>query len=460
MLARLESSLEGLSRETPMSGWCVALSGGVDSVVLLNALVTLRRGSARWRNVALRAIHVNHGLRPEARAWARHCRALCRALDVPLSVRRVTVADLAGRSLEAEARRARYAALGRGLRRHEWLLTAHHEDDQLETQLLQWMRGAGVAGLAAMPPLAAFGRGALVRPLLGETRATLETWARARRLVWVDDDSNVDVRFDRNYLRSQVIPTLRARWPAATTVAARSAAHLREAREMLEALAQMDLASLGAEARSIEIAALAMLSPARQRNVLRHWLHREGLVPPDAVHLERIRSELPAARADANPFVSWAGGEVRRFRGRLYALAAIGAEVGARSRDGARRNWNWRRRKRFELGAGAGTLRLVADRHGSIDARSLPPQLWVGTRRGGERLAIKPGGARQTLKELLRSSAVPPWERERLPILYDGAQSAAVVAVADLFVAAAHLAHGDATPARSRFRLVWEGRFW
>lgn len=435
----------------------MALSGGVDSVALLAGLVMLRRKHARWGALPLRAVHVHHGLRPAADDWARHCRTLCREWDVPLIVRRVKVPQGRGLSLEAEARTVRYAALGRGLRREEWLLTAHHVDDQLETQLLQWMRGAGVAGLAAMPPIMTFGRGALVRPLLGETRAALVSWAKSQRLAWVEDDSNVDERFDRNYVRAKVLPVLRARWPAAALVAARSAAHLREARELLEALAASDFAAIGVEGHQINIAKLSKLSPARQRNVLRYWLEREGLVQPDVVHLERIRRELPAARRDANPLVRWQGGEVRRFRGRLIIVRL---EPEATPGEATRRPWDWRRSRRFELGGGAGVLRLVADPHGSLDGTRLPARLWVGRREGGESLALRRGGPRRRLKELLRDSAVPPWLRNRLPILFDGPEidSAGIIAVADLFVAAAYIAHGDATPTRGRFRLVWEGR--
>ncbi len=368
----------------------------------------------------------------------------------------------------------RYEALTQGLRRDEWLLTAHHEDDQLETLLLQLMRGAGVAGLAAMPRDVAFGVGRLVRPLLHESRAELESFVRARGFSWVEDDSNVDERFDRNFLRRRVLPVLRERWSAVSRVASRSASHLGEARALLEALAVEDLAKVSVEGGLVELSTLGKLDVARQRNVLRHWLQTRGLAMPDAVHLERIRVELAAARPDANPIVRWAGGEVRRFRGRLYAMRESATREPAMRKPARReaspkaprdrRAWRWRTKRRFELGEGRGVLRLVADPHGSINAESLPAVLWVGVREGGEKLALESGGPRRALKELLRLATLPPWERGAMPMLFDGkTRAAAVVAVADLLVAAAFRATGRAPVgskgAKGRLRLVWEGRF-
>jgi tRNA(Ile)-lysidine synthase len=444
-------------------------------VALLAALVALRQADPRWQQLELRAVHVHHGLRPAADSWASHCRRLCRQLGVPLSVRRIRIGPARGESLEAAARSARYAALARGLRRADWLLAAHHVDDQLETLLLQLLRGAGVAGLAAMPRQAPFAGGWLVRPLLGESRSALEDWLRARQLAWVEDDSNVDERFDRNYLRRRVLPLLRARWPAAATVAARSAAHLGEARELLDTLAAADLAVVGVEERLIDLSALATLAAARQRNVLRYWLQRRGLGLPDTRHLERIRCELPAARADAQPRVRWPGGEVRRFRGRLYAFrppaaAAEPTAAAPRSRTAAtpvrqatpeRRPWRWRGGRRFDLDAGRGTLRLLADPHGEFDAGSLPPTLWVGGREGGEGLVTQVGGPRRALKELLRTAAIPPWERTGLPVLFatSAQDGGGVIAVAGVCMATAYRAIPGKTASRHRLRLVWESDF-
>lgn len=410
------------------------------------------RKQKRWRHLQLRAIHVDHQLRPASREWARFCRALGRRWEVPVSVRRVVIARERGRSLEAEARNARYAALAASLRVGECLLTAHHLEDQLETLLLQLMRGAGVRGLAAMPASTAFARGRLLRPCLELPREMLAGFVARAQIPFVEDDSNVDPRFDRNYLRAEVLPKLQARWPAVARVTARSAAHLAEALSLLEELAASDLAALAPQGR-VRLEALAHLSVARQRNALRTWLLREGLALPDAVHLERIRHELPSARLDAQPIVRWAGGEVRRFRGELFALPPTRERTKGAGGRARALSWRWRRGQILVLGSGRGRWRLRADPHGAIDGTILPDVLRVRWRAGGERIALKAGGPRQSLKEVLRSAGVVPWERERMPLLYAGRR---LVAVGDLVVAAPFRAQG--TRRRGRLSLEWLDR--
>jgi len=393
----------------------------------------------RWQ---VRALHVHHHLQAAADAAARLCRVECRRLDVPLRVVHLRLGSLQGESVEAIARDARYAAARRTLRVDELLLTAHHDDDQLETVLLQLLRGAGVDGLAAMPPCAPCGRGWHLRPLLGTSRAAIEAWARAQRLQWVDDASNSDLRFDRNYLRSEVLPRLRQRWPGAAQVVARSAQHMADARELLEELGDADLAAAGAGAAP-DLEALGRLSAARQRNLLRRWIAARGLRVPDTRRLEQIRTTLVQAREDAQPEVHWHGGSVRRFRGRLYAVGALPAMPAASLR------WQHRRTPELELGAGLGRLRLVADASGPLALAKLPASLTVGLRSGGERLQPEPRGPRRPLKDLLREAGVLPWWRGRLPLVRAGGR---IVAVADLWTDVAFRA-GPRT--RRRARLQW-----
>jgi tRNA(Ile)-lysidine synthase len=426
---------------------CLALSGGLDSIALLQLLVQWRARQPASRRVELRAIHIDHQLRPASAMWAKHCRAVAREVGVACSVVKVTVPKRRGQSLEAAARDVRYAALAARLRPNEWLVTAHHLDDQLETLLLQLMRGAGVAGLAGMPavtcePLR------LWRPLLAISRVELSQWLQARGSRWIEDDSNLDERFDRNYLRHRVVPLLQARWPAASRTAARSAAHLGEALDLLHALAEVDAAQV-IEAGVVSIAALQKLDAARQRNLLRHWIALQGLTMPDAVHLDRIRVELPAARADAQPIVRWDGGEVRRFRRCLYALVPLAAE----REQPILHRWRWRREPVLELGAGLGRLRWVPDANGQIAATRLPAVLRVATRVGGERIRLRAQGPNHAVKELLRKQAVLPWERDRVPLVF---VETTLAMVADLFIAVPFRANpADDLPVQ-RLRLVWE----
>ena len=369
---------------------------------------------------------------------------MAREAGTACTVVKVTVPKRRGESLEAAARDVRYAALAARLRPNEWLVTAHHLDDQLETLLLQLMRGAGVAGLAGMAgatsvPLP------LWRPLLEVSRAELSEWLQARGAAWVEDDSNLDERFDRNYLRHRIVPLLQARWPSASKTAARSAAHLGEARDLLQALAEIDAAQV-IEDGVVQIATLQTLDVARQRNLLRYWIALQGLTMPDAVHLERIRVELPAARADAQPLVRWEGGEVRRFRQRLYALVPTKAQT-------IEQRWRWRRQPVLELGAGLGRLRWVQDANGEIAAALLPAVLRVTARVGGERIRLRTTGPNHAVKELLRERGVVPWERERVPLVFAGET---LVLVGDLFVAASFRADPADDSPQQRLRLVWE----
>jgi tRNA(Ile)-lysidine synthase len=336
----LTARLAGLLPGYPRVSLCVAFSGGVDSTALLAALAT---GSPK--SVHLRALHVDHGLRPASKLWARHCRALARRLRVPLKVLATKVERPRGESLEAAAREARYRLLAAALQPGEILLTAHHSDDQLETVLLQLFRGSGLPGIAAMPALAPFARGWLARPLLSRSRAELEAWVREQGLTWVDDDTNSDESLDRNFLRLRVLPLIRERWPGSATAVARSARHAAEAQALLDRLASADVdrASYG---ESLSVKSLRALPAERRRNALRYWITREGYLAPDTRRLQEIAGPLLDARPDANPFVEWGRGQATRSpadndravpqRAPPRTRAAAEADVEQRPRLGAR----------------------------------------------------------------------------------------------------------------------------
>jgi tRNA(Ile)-lysidine synthase len=418
---------------------CVAYSGGLDSTTLLLALARAR-ARAGFR---LRALHVDHGLHPDSAVWAARACAQARRWRVRCATLRVTV-HRAGASLEAVAREARYRALAQALEAGELLLTAHHQDDQLETVLLALLRGSGVRGLAAMGSVTPFAATRLVRPLLAVPRAALEAYARTHGLAVTQDPSNADLRLDRNFLRRQVLPLLRARWPAAGVTVGRSARHLAEAQALLERGARVALRA-AADGTALRVSALRALSDPERRNALRCWIAQRGLRLPDQRRLREIAGPMLEARADAMPCVRWRGGEMRRYGDRLFA-----GPPGAPATLPARLAWNWRAQPQLALPAG-GALALVADAHGALDLDTLPCPLYLCYREGGERLARPDGHV--SLKDLLQQHGIAPWLRASVPLL---ASAGRIIAVADLWLDAAHHARSaGAGRAPPRARLRW-----
>ena len=395
------------------SGWCVALSGGLDSTVLLHLLASLAQREAL---PPLSAIHIHHGLQAAADAWPAHCRELCAALSVPLQVEYVQVLPEA--SLERAAREARYAAFAARLGAGEVLLTAQHRDDQAETLLFRLLRGAGVQGLSAMPVSRALGVGQLVRPLLKCSRDELLAYAREHKLSWVEDPSNADERFSRNYLRRQVLPALLSRWPQAATNMARSAAHLSEAAQLLDELAQQDISAAQVSTEfawlrlpNLALPALRSLSEPRQRNALRYWL-RPLTAMPDSEHWAGWQA-LRDAASDAAPIWKLAAGELHRSDERLWWLAG-----------------DWLCSPLPVNVAVQGNQPLILPANGSvrIDGQ-LPAGNWqLGYRQGGDQLLL-PGRGHRDLKRLFNELRVPAFIRDRLPLLRLDNQ---VVAIANL----------------------------
>ena len=423
MEAPARAVLAHLDGQQPPASIAIAYSGGRDSSVLLHAAADLWRDG---RVAALRALHVDHGLHPDAPRWRAHCAATCSALGVPFASVAVDAQPRAGESPEAAARDARYVALAKLLAPGEWLLTAHHRDDQAETLLLQLLRGAGLAGLAAMPAHAPFAGGRLVRPLLDLGRDVLAAYASRHALEWCEDPGNAVLAPDRNYLRHVVLPALAQRWPAAATCLARSAAHCAEAAELLDTLAAGDLAAIGvpADSPALPLAALRPLPAPRRRLLLRHWLAGLGLPLPGRRVLARIDDEMLGAAADRSPCVAWPGAELRRHRETLYAQPPMPGAVDRSTRD-------WDPARPLELPWGTLSARPV--RGSGLDpAQLVPGRVVVTTRAGGERLRL-PGRPTRPLKKLLQEAGVPPWRRARLPLVWiDGA----LAAVAGLWIAA------------------------
>lgn len=390
--------------------FAVALSGGIDSVVLLHLL----RCSLKLPPSRLGAIHINHQINPAAAAWAAHCRRYCRELGVPLRVHKVEVAR--GNSTEAAARSARYQVFAKSAA--SVIALAHNRDDQSETVLLQLLRGAGPRGLAAMPEFRA-GEPALWRPLLGVPRADIAAHARRHRLRWVEDDSNVDTAYTRNFLRHEVLPLIEQRLPGAAAVLARGARLQAEAAVLLDDLARIDLdAGSGA---TLRVAMLAGMPAPRARNVLRYHLRQRGLVMPDASRLDELLRQVLESREDARLQIDLGPLSARRFRGELHLVRKLPPLPA-----GFARAWNGRGLLQLpELG---GSLEMLRAGQGGLAARWLRT-LTVRARVGGERLQLHAGGPRRTLRNLLHEAALPPWQRDRLPLLFVGERLAAVPGV-------------------------------
>ncbi|MBV4487039.1 tRNA lysidine(34) synthetase TilS [Pseudomonas sp. SWRI153] len=390
--------------------WRIAFSGGLDSTVLLHLLVT----QAKTESLPpLSAIHIHHGLQAAADAWPEHCQSVCHALGIALQVERVTVQPEA--SLERAARDARYAAFSALTQANDVLLTGHHRDDQAETLLFRLLRGAGVRGLGGMPSQRPLGQGTLIRPLLDVSRAELEGYAQAHQLRWIEDPSNQDHQFSRNYLRHQVMPLLGNRWPQAQASMARSAAHLREAQGLLNELAQIDLAQaqtshnlawLGVP--SLELAPLAVLSAARQRNALGCWLEPLTRLP-DADHWSGWNT-LRDATADASPVWRLADGELHRSAGRVWWLSG---------------NWLRAPGNGADWQAPMSALRLADNGRVMFLGQNPSGPLRIAYRQGGEVMHLAERGSRD-LKRLLNERAVPGFVRGRLPLLFRGDELLAV----------------------------------
>lgn len=436
MSAQLDAIGARLPRPGPDGGYLLAYSGGLDSTVLLHRLAGLSLPAG------LRAIHVHHSLQAAADSWPAHCAQACERLKVPFELARVSPDCGPGTSLEAEARRARYAALQAAMRPGDVLLTAHHRDDQAETLLLQLLRGAGPRGLAAMPVWAEFGPGWHVRPLLDIARAELEAYARRHRLSWVEDPSNQDLSHARNFLRREILSRLRDRWPALSSVLGRSAGLCGEAIELLDQQAEEDLQwCAGPLDGSLLIPALRQLEPTRARNLLRAWLGWRGLSPPEEQHLLRLPAELLDAAQDACPLLAWPGAELRRYRELLFAMRPLTQPC---------RDWqaDWTLDETLQLPAGCGELSAEPGRGFALRTPLPEEKVTVRLAADGERLRL-PGRAHGTpLKNLFQQAGVPPWVRQRLPLVcFDGK----VAAVADRWVCQGF----SSTASGSGWRLRW-----
>lgn len=392
----------------------LAFSGGLDSCVLLHLLAECHQ-SLPFR---LQAHHVHHGLSPHADAWQSFCQQVCDNLRIPLVVSKVKIDPSSGLGVEAAAREARYQALltPNSGENPDLICLAHHQDDQAETLLLQLARGAGVKGLAGM----ALANGRLLRPLLGVPRSVLASYAKQHQLAWIEDESNVDTKFDRNFMRHRVLPALEEQYPAIKKTISRAAMHMADADTLLDELASLDIKNCQenlADNKRLSLLPLANLSTARINNALRWWLQQHDCDTPSTARLQQIAQQLLYAKTDANIQIKLSSSHIlRRFQGNAFLVGTQQKADLSFNRNAFSLHWRGESpvtlpdasRLFFSEKAGAGIALPYLENM----------QLKIGYRRGGETIKLAANRPSRSLKNLFQSANIPPWQRESQPLLF------------------------------------------
>ena len=355
----------------------VALSGGIDSVVLLHFLNKHYPGNVR-------AVHINHNLSKYSDEWCAFCERICNSTKIEFKYISINIQNSS--NIEENARKKRYLSLKSELRVGEILCTAHHQEDQAETFLLQLFRGSGVAGLASMPKIKSIGDSELYRPFLNISKQKIIDYASKNHLKWIEDDSNLDTNFKRNLLRIEFLPKLSSSFNGLIKNVSRSASHQAEALRLMQDLAELDIKNFELLVNNkIQVSSLIQLPKRRIVNVLRYYIAYLGLLLPSNKVLNELISSL-SAKTDANVILRWHHYEVRRYNGELYFF----------------------------------------DEH--IESSNLPcpyyeslknlPNFEIRFRLEGQRIKVKGKGHSQSLKKVLQESNIPPWERDKLRMYY------------------------------------------
>ena len=399
------------------SRWIVGFSGGVDSCVLLHLLAALR---LEYPKIEIVALHINHQINPDSQHWQEKCQAIAQALSVPFISHTVNVDNQNNRGLEDAARQARYQAFEQTLKPGDVLFLAHHQDDQAETLLFRLLRGAGPTGLAAMLPVSCDRNYLLARPLLAVGRDEILQYAEANKLTWVDDPSNEETRFDRNYLRHEVMAKIRSRWPQASANIARSAQLIQQANQLLELSYQPIYANIcESEQHTLDLAQLNLLDEHAQKYILRMWINKNGTPYPSEIMLDRIVKEVIHAKIDAQPVVQFGQWQVRRYDGRLYLMGRL-------ADFNNNKVMSWSMSEELKI-AGLGMLCAKEKRGEGLRLASQGRQVKVKFRAGGETCRPHGKGKSQSLKKLMQEYRILPWLRDRTPLVYYDEELVAVI---------------------------------
>lgn len=415
----------------------VAYSGGLDSHVLLHLLAEIKNHI----QLELLAVHIDHGMSNDADLWVKHCQKICAKYAIEFQHYSIDLSHKNDRGTEAFAREKRYEVLAGLVHQNDLLLTAHHANDQLETILMQLMRGSGTDGLAGMPQARKFSKGLLIRPLLGYSRKDIYDYALGESLEWIEDASNQSNKYDRNFLRNEIIPKLLTRWQAALTTTTRAAGHQSEASVLINEISSIDLKKVCTnDYKILNLSAFEHLSYVRKKNALRAWVKKNKHAIPTAKLIEKIIAELIYANADCNPCVKWKGVEVRRYRGKLYIMQPLPPHDSSIIKP-------WSFDDSLELSCGC--LRAVIGNGNGIKKELLSDVVEIKYRQGGEQ--IRPSGRahRQALKKMLQDQSIAPWLRDRLPLIFYKNE---LIAVADLWVEHKYAA----TETDPAWQIIWE----
>ncbi len=416
-----QSLLQVLQRYPNVQHYWVAFSGGVDSSALLHAMVQLAPMlKTAVSPIEIKAIYIDHGLQAESLQWADHCRAVCDEYGIAFVAMKAELLLDQGDSIEEKARESRYLLLASHIEEGDALLTAQHKDDQAETFLLQALRGAGPKGLASMAEIKAFGKGRHLRPLLGFSKQDLVSYATAEGLSWVEDPSNQQLRFQRNYLRQKVFPLLKENWPGVSDVLSRSAAHCAESASLLQQLASIDMATVVRSDNTLSRAALNHLSRQRRANLIRYWLTELALRVPDHRRLEQMISQLETSAQDRSPFIVWSGVEIRCYRDKVYAMAPL-----VLTDETKVFSLQLRGQLNETLRLDDGELRVYQTEGDGLRIQD-DRQIEVRFRQGGERCRPAGQAYSRELKILFQEWAVPHWLRGRIPLIYVEGELAAI----------------------------------
>lgn len=390
----------------------VAFSGGLDSHVLLSLCKTLRTEL----NFNVGAIHVNHGISPHALAWETHCRKICEEYAIEYQTQTLQLHLKAGDSIEEKAREKRYAVFAEYLGENDVLLTAHQQDDQAETVLLQLLRGAGPKGLSAMPAIKPFAKGLHARPLLQFTRVDLQQYADAHQLNWINDESNDNTTLSRNFIRHEILSRLQSRWPTVSAAIARSASHCAENQVLLEEfVCELHEQVKGSHEHTLSVAKLMQLSAKQQRLILRSWIYQQNYPTPDTKKIITIQRDVFTAACDRLPSVTWGGVTLRRYRDDLYLTRSFHKPLSPL-------HCSWDLAQSLVL-PDIGILHACNALGRGLSGKI--KQVSVRYRQNGDRVEL-PTRGKHSLKNLFQEWGVLPWERDSIPLIF----------VEDYFVAA------------------------